>query len=725
MMPNLRTVKLVAAKELLEALRDRRTLFVALVLPVLLYPLMMVAVGPLIGKQRARMQQEIQRVVVTGAGADALIEAVLTEPLEPDADPSPDPATDPASDESNASEAEEPEDPVRIGLEVTEVDDPAAALAAGEISIWVEADASVAEALAGDGTAEFVVHRDSSNDSSRIAYRKWQSALTAAESRLVDARLARRDIPRALIVPLGVSEVLDVASAEQRAGYAFGRMLALILVLMTLSSSFYPAVDVVAGEKERGTMETLLVAPCGRAELVLGKYLAVLAVTLTAAVLNLLSMWLTMGPLVGTLGVDGLEGLQISPSVLVGILALLVPLAALFAALSIGLSTMARSVKEAQHYLTPLFLLVMPLAMVVVIPNVELTPTLAALPITNVVLFFRDLMVGKLDPIAAVTVLATTFAVAGLALWATVRLFLREETLFRGPEGSGSLIARPAPRLLPPAGAAILLFTTSVALIWYLQPFLPSDDLPKNVIATQALVVLAPCLLLAWWLRVSPRTTFRLRAPQLGILGLAVVIGVTAPIVNGFLQRVIVGDVAPEGAFHKLAESFEAMIREQHWAVLVLLFGALPALCEELVFRGFILSALGGGKDRDRRPGLGAIVGTAALFALFHIYPEKWLGTFLVGLVLAFLAASGRSLWPAVVAHLLNNATLVLAGKFGPDSALGALHDPDGSNHGVVVAIAAALLAASVCGVAWLCPSLGRHHETPPRNLTDPRAPRN
>ena len=240
---SLRTVRLVAAKELLEVRRDRRTLFVALVLPVLLYPLMMVAVGPLVGQQRARMQQEVQRIALTGAGAQAVRDTVLV----PDGE-QPAPA-----------------------LEVVRADDPGAALRRGDVDLWVEAGAEVAAALRGDGTAELVVHRDTSDDGSRIAYAKWEHALTAASDRLLAARLAERGLPTSFVAPLRMAEVRDTASAEQRAGYSFGRLLALILVLMTLSSSFYPAVDVVAGEKERGPLETLLVAPCRRAGLVLGQ----------------------------------------------------------------------------------------------------------------------------------------------------------------------------------------------------------------------------------------------------------------------------------------------------------------------------------------------------------------------------------------------------------------------------------------------------------------------
>src|SRR5207244_13273707 len=111
-------------------------------------------------------------------------------------------------------------------------------------------------------------------------------------------------------------------------------------------------------------------APCRRTELVLGKFVAVFAVTLAAATLNLASMGLTLGPLMGQMSAAAGGGLRVTPTVLVGILALLVPLAALFSAASLALSTLARSVKEAQHYLTPLILVVMPLALVVLVPHV-------------------------------------------------------------------------------------------------------------------------------------------------------------------------------------------------------------------------------------------------------------------------------------------------------------------------------------------------------------------
>jgi sodium transport system permease protein len=461
-------------------------------------------------------------------------------------------------------------------------------------------------------------------------------------------------------------------------------------VVLTLSSSFYPAVDSVAGEKERGTMETLLVAPCGRAELVLGKFVAVLAVTLAAATLNLGSMALTLGPLGGVIAPDLGAGLHVTPTVIVGVLALLVPLSALFSAVSLALSTLARSVKEGQHYLTPLFLVVMPLAMVVIIPNVPLTKALAPVPVTNAVLFFRDLLLGKTDPTTTAIVMVSTFAYAAAALWACVSLFLREETLFRGPEGGTAFFVRPARRELPSAAAALFLFAGSFALVWYGQSWFPTK-IVSNVLATQFLVILAPCLLLATWLRADPRTTFRLRAPGALVVGAAVLIGIASPILNLALYE-RVGSSTESETMRRLAQEMTEFVHASPIQA-ALLFGALPAVCEEVLFRGFLLSGFlssfheHGAKTR-------AVLLTSALFALFHIFPEKWLATFLMGLVLGFVAVRSGSIWPGMLVHAIHNSFLVLR-EWPP------VHDRYEMVHEDARVLIAVVLLAVGFGVLW------------------------
>jgi sodium transport system permease protein len=625
---DVRTVRLVAAKELLESLRDRRTLFVALLLPVLLYPLMMLALAPLVTMQKQKLHDEAQQVAVTGGGAIAL--------------------------KSFALDARDGAPP--IGLAVVDSDDPQHDLVAGKLALWVEADDDFAARIDAEGTAPIRVHHDGSDDQSLVALKKFDAALDAAREREMLRRTQNHNLSAEWREPIK-GTMLDVAPPARRAAYLFGKMLAFILVVLTLSSSFYPAVDSVAGEKERGTMETLLVAPCGRAELVLGKFVAVLAVTLAAAILNLASMALTLGPFGGLIAPDLGAGLSITPTVILGVLALLVPLSALFSAVSLALSTLARSVKEGQHYLTPLFLVVMPLAMVVVIPNVPLTHALAPVPVTNAVLFFRDLLLDKADPTTTAVVMISTFAYAAAALWACVSLFLREETLFRGPEGGTALVARPAPRELPSGAAAMFLFAACMALVWYGQSWLPKDVV-KNVLATQFLVILAPCVALAAWLRTKPAATFRLHAPGVVAVVAAVLIGLAAPVLNMALQRAV-GPSTTSEQMRRIGEEMSAYVAANPMRS-ALLFGVLPAVCEELFFRGFVLSGLTSAL-RGRGASVRAVVLTSALFAVFHIFPEKWLPTFLMGLVLGFLAVRTGSIWPGMIAHAANNTFAVLS----------------------------------------------------------------
>jgi sodium transport system permease protein len=461
----------------------------------------------------------------------------------------------------------------------------------------------------------------------------------------------------------------NVAPPERTSAYVFGRILALLLVLMTLTSSFYPAVDAVAGEKERGTMETLLVAPCGRTELVLGKFGAVLAVTLAAALLNLGSLALTTGPLLSAMGPGKIPALELTGSVLLGILVLLVPLAALFSAVSLSLSTLARSVKEAQHYLSPLVMLVMPLAMVVVLPNLPLTETLAAVPVTNAVLFFRDLMLGKTEWATTVIVMVSTFGFAALSIWSSILLFLREETLFRGPEGSGTAVRRPAPRPVPTVPSAVFLFCASLAALWYSQGIMPKD-IAASVLVQQLAIVLGPCILFAWWLRVDVGRTFRLARPDsrawIGVAA-GIPLGLALPVLGVALQRAVVGEVPQDAAFHQLEVAMEGLLARSSGLRLVALIAVLPALCEELVFRGFLLSGFAGAEP-TRRSRTAALLVSSALFALFHVYPEKWANTFAVGAVLGWLALRTGSLLPGLVAHAVHNAAAVLASKYGKDT---------------------------------------------------------
>jgi sodium transport system permease protein len=193
--------------------------------------------------------------------------------------------------------------------------------------------------------------------------------------------------------------------------------------------------DLTAGEKERGTMETLLCCPAARTDIVLGKFLMVLTGSLGAVVLSLVSMGVTVA-LVGSFWGPGAAvpaGLSISidPLGILGVLAMVIPVAVLFSALLFTISLFAKSFKEAQSYLTPLMLIVILPAMAAMLPGVELNARLAAVPILNVSLVSKEMLSGEWHWGFIAMIFGSTALYAAIALAVAVMMFRREDVIFR------------------------------------------------------------------------------------------------------------------------------------------------------------------------------------------------------------------------------------------------------------------------------------------------------
>ncbi|HEU0052243.1 MAG TPA: ABC transporter permease subunit, partial [Longimicrobium sp.] len=246
---NWRTVAVVLAKELRETLRDRRTLFMMLVVPTLLYPLIFIVTEQLTIFGQKRLGERPAAVAVAN-GDDALLAFLRADSALRLA---------PADSATVAA--------VRAGMVETAV-------------VFEGADTA--------GTRPVRVLFDASDDRSRRARDLIGERLGDWGDTVLARRLAGAGLPASFARPLAVADS-SVATAEEAGGYALGRFLPVILILMTLLGTFYPAIDLAAGEKERGTLETLLTAPVPAREIVAGKFAAVAAIGMAAAIVNLLS----------------------------------------------------------------------------------------------------------------------------------------------------------------------------------------------------------------------------------------------------------------------------------------------------------------------------------------------------------------------------------------------------------------------------------------------------
>jgi len=678
-----RTVGLIARKELLDTLRDRRTLFIALVLPLLLYPALLLGLTQVVGATQRNLDAERQRVLVDGIdAAHPLFERLRARQLEPEAGGG---AALAARLRDLAAGAEEDE-AARAALRET--------LQGGGLAGAVLFEPGFAAALAADRRGAVRLLFDPTDEPSKFARAKAKAVLEefARERREAFVAGHAADEARLRFVerPVEVRE-LEVASRSQKGAYSFAPMLGMLIVLMALTGAFYPAVDLVAGEKERGTMETLLVTPLSRGEIVVGKFLAIWLVAVVTALLNLAVMGVTFSKLAGMAGA-GTIAFTPPAGAFLGVTAILVPTAALFSAVALALSSFATSYKEGQHYLSPLFLVASPLAMVGLLPGVEIGYGLALVPVANVVLLVKAMLLGGGGGTAGPAVVATAVMAlfAAAALFAAVALFRREGVLFRVGGGRGydaaAFLAKRAG--IPGEGRAVLLYFTVLALMFYLAARPPASlaGVVRVFVLSQLAAVLAPTALFALRSRVDLRRTFSLRplAPAHALL---------VPFAAAFALVVVLvaqKTLLPERDAQGIEALVAALAEGPLWLGLLLL-AVLPPICEEALCRGFLLASF-----RARYGDGRAVLVTAVLFGALHLDLHRFPATAAAGLVLGLLCVRTGSILASLLFHAVYNGILALTLYAPPvERALDAALQPG------VAGASALLAAAGLGGTLW------------------------
>jgi sodium transport system permease protein len=513
------------------------------------------------------------------------------------------------------------------------------------------------------------------DDVSRLADRRLRGVLGRWKQSLRQVRLIRQGLPANFDDPFELRETGPAKRPNEAAAEGLldllARVFPFLLVMWSLVGALYPAVDLCAGEKERGTMETLLITPASRQELVWGKFLTIWALSAATALLNLASMGMTSTEFSGLLPHDVLR-----PAAILWCGLLVLPLSAFFGAVSLAIGVYARSSKEGQYYLMPLFLVTTPLIVLTFAPGVELNAFYSLLPVTGVALLMQRLMTVPLDKVPwlfFVPVLAPMALYCWLALRWAIEQFKREEVLFREAERLeiGLWLRRlfRDKEALPSTGQAFFCFALLVGLRWIT---FDSVDLSSLVIRTGTCYlacVATPSLLMALLLTTQPRRGLGLRLPSIHDLLIAALL---AALLLPPLAKLTVTILHQFPQLEHLLNERQPLVHELHtlragrgtfWWMYVLVYVLLPAISEELTFRGFILTGL-----RSRFPVWTAVLISSFLFALYHMNVFQAVPTFILGMVLGMLAVRSRSILPSMLFHLLYNGMIIgvpLLARFG------------------------------------------------------------
>jgi len=614
----LREVRLVAAKELRETLRDRRTLAVMILFPLVIYPLVALITAQVLAARVTRVESHVSRVAVSGP--PALSAEVRRRLAAPD---------------------------VALSAGATQAD-----LAAGRVD-------AIAAVAPGHPPAVRLAYDETREESSTARERVEHLLEAPAEG----ARCA----PAFAVVSAGI------APRAQMSGYLLSKILPLVVVVMVMLGAFHPAIDITAGERERSTLETTLSAPIDRASLMGGKVLAVATLASLTGALNLASMSLTV--LEGTRLVGSDLNLAIPWLHAALAFAVIPPTAFLFASLMVAIGALARSFKEAQTLLTPVYFLCMAPALTAGLGDFRLSGATAWIPGVGVTLLARDLILGRASLGAALAVLGSTalYGAAALALAARLydseRLFFTDEAslglgawlkhVARGRAGREPGAPGEAADEPPTAGQALALFAVALLLLFLSAP-LEKWRLDPGLLIFDWVGLLGLTSVYARGRGQRLAQAIHFRAPSPTAMVGAILIGLSAWAVVGLIADAILPP--PKEVTEALRRTITPPEGGRGLAATLFLMALTPAICEEALFRGPILRGL-----RARFSPAVAVILTGILFGIFHGDPWRILPAALMGMVLSGIALAAGSIVPAMAAHFLNNACLVVLARLHAD----------------------------------------------------------
>ena len=398
-----RAIGIVYGKELRDSLRDRRTIISMIVVPVLVIPLLMFGLGTLMFKSVRKAQQEVPRVMIIGGENSPKVLAALHKANNFQIVPATGNFTNQIVEK-------------RVNAVVKLSPDFDAAVAHGE-------------------KAGIEIYEYQGEMKSGFAAERLNAFFQNLRNATVRERLQNRGVPVAVLEPFTIQRQ-NVAPPAKVAGSLLGGILLYLIIIMSLTGAMYPALDLTAGEKERGTMETILCCPVGRIDLVLGKFLMVLTASVGTVVLALLSLGATLHiakrVLAQSVPPEALQNVvTFDFGGVAGVFLMLLPVAVMFSALLLMIGLFSKSFREAQSYCGPLIMIVVVPTVVAMLPGVDLNASRAIVPLLNVSLVCKEMMAGIWHWNYILLIFGSTCLYAVGALAATIWMFHREEVLFR------------------------------------------------------------------------------------------------------------------------------------------------------------------------------------------------------------------------------------------------------------------------------------------------------
>ncbi len=661
----------LAVKELREILRDRRTVLTLVLMPLLVYPLLGVIMRKGVLSNLSLMQKiEIHVCFDSEEDAGRFTSAMVRgEELL-----------------ANNSELRDEEDNVTDGSKSpkfggeqdfefamywitaqdgTESLEQQVKEGYADVSVRLKPAGNAEKPVRGAEFLEWTILRSKGSALSDRGYREILKRLDLINLRYTDYLLESTGLPT--LKPATISS--EVIATTEGGTSPLITFIPLVLVLMTMTGAVYPAIDLTAGERERGTMEILVAAPVSRMTLLAGKFVAVLVVALLTASMNLVSMFATLF----ALGLEGTVLGNVGPTMVFQVIVLMVVFAAFFSAVLLSITSVARSFKEAQAYLIPLMLIALTPGVFSLMPHLKINGMLAVTPLVNTVLMGRDLLQGEVNVLMFAIVLISTALYGVLALSFAARIFGSDAVLYGSGSSWTEFLKRPdhVVAIAPiPVSTACLAIVFSMFIVLGGIPSRLDTSLSNQLLAAglaSVLLFVAVPVIVALVTKVRIASGFALRLPRLSMWLVAVLLGSA---LWAFVYEIEVSILTAERVeeLKALYERFELDLGSVPLWVKLFALAIAPAACEEFFFRGFIQNSI-----RQRSSAMLAILSAGVLFGLFHVIVkdallfERLIPSTLMGIILGGLFEKSGSVFPGMLLHVIHNGLLVLVSEYESD----------------------------------------------------------
>jgi len=622
---NKKIISALYKKEITDILRDKKTILMMIVVPLILYPLMFL-------------------------GSMALFSSILSASTSKAYTVALDGVNDPDTMKQYFKDNEEHFKYTFIIKEPGEGETDADMLEAGTI------DAYVAESVSDNHPYFEIAYRASETDSQTAAGMVEKMLSKYRDELRSEAFIEQGLDEKAMMNPIGFF-MKDYSSNEENVGFLMGYILPFLLIVSILMGALYPAIDTTAGEKERGTLETLLTLPVNNMELITAKFLAVSTIAVAAAILNLLSMGgltafmaSSMNMLSENMNVDLVSFI---PSMGVTFICILV--FALFAsAVSLCSCIMAKSFKEAQNLTTPIMLIFLLGGMAGMIPSLELTEKTALIPVVNITLLIASIFKFHFDLSIIAIVLFSNIAYSALAVVIMTRLFSSEDILFADSAASFRIMEKRADikkGQIPGMGDLVLLFAILLLGLLFIGGLFAGKFGLWGVIMEQ-LMFLVITVFYGWYIKVDFKKLFHFNGFNIRGLAGSVLAWAGAYLILVLLSALLAA-FFPENADNTAL--YDLWGNNPVWLAVV--SSALaPAICEEVMFRGFMLGTL-----ENKYSAVKAVILTGILFGAYHMSLNGLIIIGLLGIVQSYIVNRTKSIYLTMITHFINNLLAVLS----------------------------------------------------------------